>query len=221
MSLLKGKGISMKKIKALFVSTQSLLIAGVIAFLSDDPLISLETKKSLSLKEPHKIENVYYDVIVIDDCYLINGNHLKLNESQENLSYPALPSMRNKELKKIIYTDKHEISHIKRLMNYKLDGIVSKYAENEKLREAIIKVSEGEKYYCPNILNLLYTGTKYDTILTAKEKEVLYYLEEGVGNQEIAAKLSVSVKTIESHKENIRKKLGLKSIKEIFRILQT
>ncbi len=210
----------MKKIKTLFVSAQSILIVGVIAFLSDDPLISLETKKFLSLKELHKIENVYYDVIVIDDCYLINGDHLKFNKLQGNLSYTALFANDNKELKKIIYTDRHEISHIKRLINYKLDGIVSKYAENEKLREAIIKVANGEKYYCPNILNLLYTETKYDTILTAKEKEIFYYLKDGFGYKEIADRLIISPKTVSRHIEDLKKKLCVNSIAELLNLIR-
>ena len=51
--------------------------------------------------------------------------------------------------------------------------------------------------------------------LTAKEREVLQLLAEGASTKEIAHKLSVSVKTIETHRHNIMNKLDLRSVVEL------
>jgi DNA-binding NarL/FixJ family response regulator len=47
-------------------------------------------------------------------------------------------------------------------------------------------------------------------LLTAREREVLQLLAEGLSNQEIAGKLSISVKTVETHRSNMMHKLGVK-----------
>ena len=52
-------------------------------------------------------------------------------------------------------------------------------------------------------------------LLTARERQVLQLLAEGKATKEIAFSLSVSVKTIESHRQKIMDKLDMKSIAEL------
>jgi DNA-binding NarL/FixJ family response regulator len=51
--------------------------------------------------------------------------------------------------------------------------------------------------------------------LTSREREVLQLLAEGLSNQEIAKQLSISVKTVETHRSNMMSKLGLKGKTEL------
>jgi two-component system response regulator NreC len=53
--------------------------------------------------------------------------------------------------------------------------------------------------------------------LTDREREVLTYLAEGTSNDEIAASLVISPKTVERHRENIMHKLNLHSRAELVR----
>ena len=52
--------------------------------------------------------------------------------------------------------------------------------------------------------------------LSKREKEVLKLISEEFENKAIAKKLFLSVKTVESHKETIKQKLGMKTIKELY-----
>ncbi len=52
--------------------------------------------------------------------------------------------------------------------------------------------------------------------LSKKETEILELICTSFENKTIAYKLNVSVKTVESHKQNIKEKLGLQSIKELY-----
>jgi len=53
--------------------------------------------------------------------------------------------------------------------------------------------------------------------LTPREREIVQYLAEGKSNKEVAALLSVSVKTIETHRANLMNKLGIHSVSEMVR----
>jgi DNA-binding NarL/FixJ family response regulator len=59
-------------------------------------------------------------------------------------------------------------------------------------------------------------GSKLDQI-TPREREVLQLLAEGLSNQAIARQLSISVKTVESHRSSIMSKLGLSNKTELVR----
>ena len=52
---------------------------------------------------------------------------------------------------------------------------------------------------------------------TARERETIQLLAEGLSNKEVAAKLGISVKTVETHRAAIMRKLGLHSIGELVR----
>jgi len=58
-------------------------------------------------------------------------------------------------------------------------------------------------------------GSTAFTVLSVREREVLQLLAEGQSNKEIAAKLNISVKTIETHRKNIMEKLNLFNIAEL------
>lgn len=53
-------------------------------------------------------------------------------------------------------------------------------------------------------------------MLSKREKEVLKLISDGFENKSISKKLFISIKTVEFHKENIKQKLGIKSIRELY-----
>jgi len=54
-------------------------------------------------------------------------------------------------------------------------------------------------------------------VLTSREREILHYIARGFRNRDIASELSISPRTVEFHRNNIMKKLGLHSQQELFR----
>jgi DNA-binding NarL/FixJ family response regulator len=93
----------------------------------------------------------------------------------------------------------------------------------EELERALQAVREGNVYLSPDVeakvvrsLDQLSAGAA-DDILTQREIEVLQLLAEGKSTKRIAAILSVSPKTVETHRLNIMTKLGLFSVAELTR----
>ncbi len=105
-------------------------------------------------------------------------------------------------------------------------GYVPKRAAPEELLTAIRAAATGQVYLYPSLAKLLVrdfleggraTGEQTSSDLTDREQEVLTYLAEGASNEEIAASLVISPKTVARHRENIMRKLNLHSRAELVR----
>ncbi len=105
-------------------------------------------------------------------------------------------------------------------------GYVPKRAAPQELLTAIRTAARGEVYLYPSLAKLLvkdYLGqthpvaTSPENELTNRDKEVLQQLANGSSNEEIAAVLVISSKTVERHRENIMRKLNLHSRSELVR----
>ena len=103
-------------------------------------------------------------------------------------------------------------------------GYLLKDCAFEELAAAIRAVADGKTYLSPSITGIVvkdYISIKSEeestayAILTAREREVLQLIAEGVSTKEIAYKLDVSAKTIESHRRNIMQKLDAKNIPQL------
>jgi two-component system nitrate/nitrite response regulator NarL len=98
-------------------------------------------------------------------------------------------------------------------------GYVSKEASPDELLRAIETVFDGESFFSPEVaraaLNqLVSSGGKKEPYaqLTGREREVLALIAEGQSNKEIATKLGIGVRTIETHRERIMRRLGIHSV---------
>lgn len=105
-------------------------------------------------------------------------------------------------------------------------GYVPKRAAPEELLTAIRAAATGQVYLYPSLAKLLVrdyldggraSAEQSATDLTDREQEVLTYLAEGASNEEIAASLVISPKTVARHRENIMRKLNLHSRAELVR----
>jgi DNA-binding NarL/FixJ family response regulator len=103
-------------------------------------------------------------------------------------------------------------------------GYLLKDAAFEELAKAIETVADGQTYLSPTIADVVVASTTGvstrkvpapSEVLTPREREVLQLIAEGNTTKGIAAKLDVSVKTIESHRQNTMKKLKTRSVAEL------
>jgi len=105
-------------------------------------------------------------------------------------------------------------------------GYVLKTVSPEVLCEAVRTVMAGQRYLCPPLtekaieayIQKAETATldMYET-LTPREREVLQLAVEGHNNTQIGERLAISPRTVESHREKIMQKLGLRSYPELIR----
>lgn len=95
-------------------------------------------------------------------------------------------------------------------------GFIHKNAEPEALLAAVNKVAAGERVAPPAVLELL---AKRDpaALLSQRELEVMEFLARGLSNREIAERLEISIKTVDTHRGHVLKKLKLRNNSDITR----
>ncbi len=122
----------------------------------------------------------------------------------------------------LIITNDHEKHHVQTLLDLGIKGIVTKGCSKLEIVNAIQAVAVNTRFYCNRILDIVMD--KYSepteencepTDLSPREYEVLQLITKGLKTIDIADRLNVSVHTINSHRKNILKKLGLKSPTEL------
>jgi DNA-binding NarL/FixJ family response regulator len=104
-------------------------------------------------------------------------------------------------------------------------GYVTKTISADELREAVRRVAEGDAVFSPRLAGFVLDAFRSDELhpdaeleqLTAREREVLRLIARGYRYKEIAARLHLSVKTIESHVSAVLRKLQLSSRHELTR----
>lgn len=100
-------------------------------------------------------------------------------------------------------------------------GYLIKNADEEELELAIATVMSGKKYFNSNISELMINNMSLDTVtnqrLSPKEVEILKYISEGLTTKEVADKLYISTRTVETHRANMLKKLEVKNTPELIK----
>ena len=106
-------------------------------------------------------------------------------------------------------------SYVLRALKAGARGYVLKEAAESELIAALRAVASGEQYFSPRIqLTARQPKDSYD-LLTAREREILQLIGEGLANKEIAARLFLSVHTVETHRSNVLEKLDLHSTPDL------
>jgi DNA-binding NarL/FixJ family response regulator len=90
-------------------------------------------------------------------------------------------------------------------------GYVLKDAPSNEIISAIKGVAVGCTYYSTTVAKALAAAGTLPPLLTDREKEVLILLAQGDSNKRVAQKLDVSVRTVETHRLNLRRKLGIET----------
>ena len=91
-------------------------------------------------------------------------------------------------------------------------GYILKDVPTEDIKTAIDTVMRGEQYLCTGAATALEPTTSDGReTLTGREQTVLLELAQGKSNKDVALSLDISVRTVETHRKNIKRKLGINS----------
>lgn len=120
---------------------------------------------------------------------------------------------------KIIAFSSFDDSHyVKQILRSGASGYLLKNADQQTIVTAIKQVIEGEEYIDETLKKILLqesiSGQRrsiFEIPLTKREKEILKLIAEGMSNQEVADKLFISLRTVETHRFNLTQKLDVKN----------
>ncbi len=126
----------------------------------------------------------------------------------------------------LVLTAFGDLAYVRQLLAAGAAGYLLKHAAAEELIQAIRIVARGGTYLDPAVAGKVASGfveakklrgSREGDELSAREREVLCDVAQGFTNKEIAARMQISVKTVETHKANLMQKLGLRGRAEIVR----
>jgi DNA-binding NarL/FixJ family response regulator len=111
-----------------------------------------------------------------------------------------------------------EPSYASRAIAAGAHGYVNKSVAPQALLDAIRAVSRGEQVIPAGVEQMLGSGSEHPaSALTAREQQVMEMLSRGMTNREIAEHLQISIKTVDTHRGHVLKKLGLRNNSELTR----
>ncbi|SDW30409.1 two component transcriptional regulator, LuxR family [Ruegeria halocynthiae] len=148
------------------------------------------------------------------------ATHLKPDVILMDLNMPGLSGLSATEIilerlpdTRILILSMHDSpEYISTALSHGAKGYVLKDVPTEEIKQAIDAVMRGERYLCTGASGSLEPkdGNTREA-LTGREQTILLELAQGKSNKEVAQSLDISVRTVETHRKNIKRKLGISS----------
>ncbi|MDO5341245.1 MAG: response regulator transcription factor [Bacteroidia bacterium] len=200
----------MEKIKAIIVDDHPLVRMGIKMELTSTDNICVIGEAFSGLELLKLLENTTPDIVLLDI----------LMPEMSGIEAAKILKEKHSDIKILIISAESTEETITALIGLGVEGFISKNAKPNEIAKAITSIINGDNYYGDGFSNLLYkiNNAKLDenTIeLTSRENEIVQLLCDGLSAKEIAAKLFITHRTVELHKENIFKKLGFRNSIEL------
>jgi len=138
---------------------------------------------------------------------------LDLNMPEVNgLSATEMVLENHPDMRILILSMHDSPEYISTAMNHGARGYILKDVPTDEIRNAIDTVMRGETFLCDGASAAMTPATSDGREpLTNREQSVLLQLAQGKSNKQVAADLDISVRTVETHRKNIKRKLGISS----------
>jgi DNA-binding NarL/FixJ family response regulator len=134
--------------------------------------------------------------------------------------FELLPQLAAAGSRVVVLTAQARPAVVKDALARGVHAVVTKGAPLRELREAIDRVASGGIYYSTETSRLLHEAAvnpERDEQLTERQREVLRGVASGLSTKEIAARLSISEKTVTNHRTRIMERLGLHDVASLTR----
>ena len=207
----------MAKIRVLLADDHTLLRQGMRRLLESEDDIEILDEGADGFEAVHKAELLRPDVAVLD--YAMPG----LSGPQATIRIKQIEP----KIKVIILTMHEDEEYVEEALGAGASGYILKDAAAHELLAAIRSIYRGETYLSPRISKKIVSGylkrtkrtepkTPYEQ-LTIREREILRLLAEGHSAKEVSQLLNIQPKTVDAHRANLMKKLGLHSRSDLIK----
>lgn len=115
----------------------------------------------------------------------------------------------------LISTIHDELWTVRKLVARQVDAIVYKSADPAYIIEAIRRVSQGSRYYCEEVADIIETLHNETAQPSQRELEVLKAIAGGLTSKEIARRLYISENTVEAHRKSLFLKFEARNIADL------
>jgi two-component system response regulator NreC len=189
---------------------------GLRALLAAEPGLRVVAEAADGLEALQIVERQRPQVLVLD----------LIMPSLNGIEVTRQVRQRSPETQVIILSMHSDEAYVLEALRAGAAGYVLKESPIDELLRAIDEVTQGRRYLAPPlsewaiaayVRNAEASGDDPLEALTCREREVIYLVAEGLSATEIAARLSISPRTVETHRANLMRKLGLRNQAEVIR----
>jgi DNA-binding NarL/FixJ family response regulator len=195
----------------LLVDDHKIFTEGISSLLQKEPDLTVVGQCQNAQQVKEILKSIPIDLVILD-INLGNESGLEICKYITD-TYPTI-----RVLAMSMYDDE---SFITRMLKNGADGYLLKNTGGTELIKAIGTIAQGEKYYSAEITNIIMQSLNrqkkqeksiYQLRFTRREKEVLDLIAKGKTTKEIANLLSISEKTVETHRSNLLSKFDVKNV---------
>jgi two-component system, NarL family, nitrate/nitrite response regulator NarL len=208
----------MDKTTLYIVDDHQLLIDGITSMLASNSEWEVIGYANDGQEAVTKVPILKPDIVLMDlDMPIMNG----MIATEKLLKIDS-------NIKIVIITLHHEKAILKRLIKLGASGYMLKDTPKEEFIKGLELVSSGSNFYSSHltesILNISSLEVKKETnvkllcLLSDREREVLALVAEGLSTKEMADKINLSPKTVESYRKNLLQKLEARNTAHLIRI---
>lgn len=197
----------MKKISVLIVEDHALIRQAWSVVLNADPRFQV-VGECPDAEEGLRMARYYTPDVVLMDIQMPGMSGLEATE----LLQKTVPGV------KVLGVSSHtNPAYAQKMIRQGARGYVTKRSSSQELMQAIVEVQNGGKYICEDIRNAIAEQAFSEEpaigieVLSKRELQIIEMIREGLSSREMAEKLFISEKTVEVHRYNILKKLGIKN----------
>lgn len=205
-----------QKIRIILADDHQLFREGINSLLADAEHIEVVAAVSSGSELIERLQNQHADVAIVD---VAMGD-------MNGIEATRIITDKFPQVKVLILSMHNNQEFIQNAIQAGARGYLPKDTDKDVLLKAIHDIFKGHMYFDPHISGLLFNSlihsneskkvseSKLD-LLTPRELEIVQLVAEGYINKEIADKLQISIRTVDSHKNNIINKLKLKTSVDI------
>jgi DNA-binding NarL/FixJ family response regulator len=203
----------LKRTKVLIVDDHPMVREGLSMRISLQPDLEVCGEADTQEAALTLIEQTHPGLVLVD-IFLASGNGLELVK-QVKARFPSI--------KMLVISAYRDSLYAERALRAGALGYLNKQQSSAKVIEAIRTVLRGDRFVAPEISQrLMHQALRGEELthsaveqLTDRELEVFRMIGEGTITADIAQQLFLSIHTVDRHRENIKRKLGLKNAAEL------
>jgi DNA-binding NarL/FixJ family response regulator len=201
----------MQKIKIILADDHPLIREGFKSLLGKSEHFEIIGEATNGQQLIELVEQLHPDIVLTDISMPVINGLVAIEKIKKE----------NSEVKMVVLSMHEERAYVINALKAGAQGYLLKSIEGAELEKALLTIYEGGKYFSATIGNVLAESVTRDQTeagdITPREKEVLELVAKGQSTKQIADVLGISIRTVETHRVNMLKKMKVNNTAELIR----